>query len=77
LPSSLHPERTSFTALSVAGAEEAMASFRSVANGEMNRFPDFVRYVVHRLKTLCPIMGKVKIARAGLHVRTTLVGRTL
>lgn len=46
-----------------------------------NRFPDFVRYVVQRLKTLCPTMGKVKIAqtlaRAGLHLGATTVGRML
>ena len=40
----------------------------------VNRFPDFVRYAVARLKTLCPGMGKVKIAqtlcRAGLHLGT-------
>ncbi len=37
----------------------------------VNKFPDFVRYIVQRLKTLSPSMGKVKIAetlcRAGLH----------
>jgi transposase InsO family protein len=47
----------------------------------VNRFPDFVSYVVRRLKTLCPNMGKVKIAevlaRAGLHLGTTTVGRML
>ena len=47
----------------------------------VNRFPDFVRYVVQRLKTLCPSMGKVKIAeilaRAGLHLGVTTVGRIL
>jgi hypothetical protein len=47
----------------------------------VNRFPDFVRYLVQRLKTLCPTMGKVKIAqtlaRAGLHVAATTVGRML
>ena len=47
----------------------------------VNRFPDFVRYVVQRLKTLCPTMGKVKIAetlaRAGLHLGSTSVGRML
>ena len=36
----------------------------------VNKFPDFVRYDVGRLKTLCPSMGKVKMAltlcRAGL-----------
>ena len=28
----------------------------------VNKFPDFVRAIVQRLKTLCPTMGKVKIA---------------
>lgn len=47
----------------------------------VNRFPDYVRYVVQRLKTLCPTMGKVKMAqtlcRAGLHLGATTVGRIL
>jgi putative transposase len=47
----------------------------------VNRFPDFVRYSVHRLKALSPLMGKVKIAqilaRAGLHLGATTVGRML
>jgi len=47
----------------------------------VNRFPDFVRYGVQRLKSLCPSMGKVKItevlARAGLHLGSTTVGRIL
>ncbi len=47
----------------------------------VNRFPDFVRYVVQRLKTLCPTMGKKKLAQtlatAGLHLGTTTVGRIL
>ena len=46
-----------------------------------NKFPQFVRQVVQRLKTLCPAMGKVKIAqtlaRAGLHLSATTVGRML
>jgi hypothetical protein len=29
----------------------------------VNKFPDFVRYLVQRLKVLCPSMGKVKIAQ--------------
>jgi transposase InsO family protein len=46
----------------------------------VNKFPDFVRYSVQRLKSLCPCMGKVKIAgvlaRAGLHLgSSTTVGR--
>ena len=47
----------------------------------VNRFPDYVRYVIRRFKTLCPTMGKVKIAetlaRAGLHLGATTVGRML
>jgi transposase InsO family protein len=47
----------------------------------VNRFPDFVRYIVQLLKTLCPTMGKVKIAqtltRAGLHLCAATVGRML
>jgi transposase InsO family protein len=47
----------------------------------VNKFPDFVRYLVRRLKTLCPAMGKVRIAdtlcRAGLHLGPTTVGRIL
>ena len=47
----------------------------------VNKFPDFVRYIVQRLKILSPRMGKVKIAetlcRAGLHLGTTTVGRIL
>jgi len=47
----------------------------------VNKFPDFVRYIVQRLKTLSPSMGKVKIAetlcRAGLHLGVTTVGRIL
>ncbi len=47
----------------------------------VNKFPDFVRYLVQRLKTLCPMLGKVKIAqilaRAGLHLGQTTVGRIL
>jgi len=47
----------------------------------INKFPDFVRYAVQRLKLLCPSLGKVKIgevlARAGLHLGATTVGRIL
>ena len=47
----------------------------------VNRFPDLVRYMVRRLKLLCPRLGKVKIAemlcRAGLHLAPTTVGRML
>jgi transcriptional regulator with XRE-family HTH domain len=47
----------------------------------VNKFPDLVRYIVRRLKLLCPRLGKVKIAemlcRAGLHLAPTSVGRFL
>ena len=47
----------------------------------VNKFPDFVRYAVQRLKTLCPTLGKLKMAgmlcRAGLHLGATTVGRML
>ncbi len=47
----------------------------------VNKFPDFVRYAVQRIKTLCPSLGKVKVAevlcRAGLHLGSTTVGRIL
>ena len=45
----------------------------------MNRFPEFVGYLVRRLKTLCPTMGTRRIAqvlcRAGLHLGATTVRR--
>jgi putative transposase len=47
----------------------------------VNKFPDFVRYLVKQLQALLPIMGKVRIAqvlaRAGLHLGITTVGRIL
>ena len=47
----------------------------------VNRFPDFVGYLVRRLKILCPAMGRVRIARilarAGLHLGPTTVRRML
>jgi transcriptional regulator with XRE-family HTH domain len=47
----------------------------------VNRFPEFVGYLVRRLKTLCPAMGKVRIARVlargGLHLGPTTVRRML
>ena len=47
----------------------------------VNKFPEFVRYTVQRLKVLSPSLVKVKIAdmlcRAGLHLGTTTVGRIL
>jgi transposase InsO family protein len=47
----------------------------------VNKFPDFVLHIVQKLKTLCPTMGKKRIAetlaRAGLHLAVTTVGRML
>ena len=47
----------------------------------VNRFPELVGYLVRRLKTLCPAMGRVRIARvlarAGLHLGPTTVRRML
>jgi putative transposase len=47
----------------------------------VNRFPDFLRHIVQRLKTLCPSLGKRKIAqmlaRAGLHLGSTTVQRII
>ena len=57
-----------------AGAKALVQTFQPV-----NKFPDCVRYLVQRLKLLCPTLGKLKIAqilcRAGLHLGTTSVGR--
>ncbi len=59
-----------------AGSEALVQTCQSV-----NKFPELVRYLVQRLKTLCPAMGRQKIAqvlcRAGLHLGTTTVGRIL
>ncbi|MEN6451708.1 MAG: DDE-type integrase/transposase/recombinase [Thermoguttaceae bacterium] len=47
----------------------------------VNRFPEFVRYIVQRLRQLSPTLGKVKIAqtlaRAGLHLGATTIDRML
>ncbi len=47
----------------------------------VNRFPDFVRYAVQQIKLFCPTLGKAKIAdklaRAGIHIDKTTVGRIL
>jgi hypothetical protein len=56
---------------------DALAQIRE----PVNKFPDYVRYAVQRLKLLCPVLGKAKIAkilcRAGLHLGTTTVGRII
>jgi DNA-binding transcriptional regulator YiaG len=45
----------------------------------VNKYPEFVRYIVRRLRVLGPTMGKRKIAevlaRAGLHLGATTVRR--
>ena len=47
----------------------------------VNKFPEFVGYLVQRLKVVCPTMGKTRIAnvlcRAGLHLGSTTVHRML
>jgi len=47
----------------------------------VNKFPDFVRHIVYRLKVLHPTLGKKRIAqllaRAGLHIGVTTVKRML
>ncbi|MCZ6690614.1 MAG: helix-turn-helix domain-containing protein [Planctomycetota bacterium] len=47
----------------------------------VNRFPDYVRYVVQSLKLLCPCLRRKKIAevlcRAGLHLGASTVRRML
>lgn len=47
----------------------------------VNRFPDFVRYAVQRIKLFCPSLGKAKIAdklaKAGIHIGKTTVQRIL
>ena len=47
----------------------------------VNRFPHFVRYLVQQLGVVLPTMGKVRIAqvlaRAGLHLGASTVGRML
>ncbi len=47
----------------------------------VNRFPEFVGYLVQRLRALCPSMGTRRItrvlARAGLHLGATTLRRVL
>lgn len=47
----------------------------------VNKFPHFVGQLVRSLKLMCPTLGKVRIAqvlaRAGLHLGATTVGRML
>lgn len=61
--------------------EEAGAQALVQTGQPVNKFPELVRYLVQRLKVLCPTLGKQKIAqvlcRAGIHLGTTTVGRIL
>ncbi len=61
--------------------EEGPAALVQLPQPPVNKFPDFVAHCVRRLKALSPAMGKVKIAeilaRAGLHLGATTVGRML
>ena len=45
----------------------------------VNKFPEFIGYAVKRLQALCPTLGKKKLAqilaRAGLHLSATTIGR--
>ncbi len=61
--------------------DEAGAKALVQVSAPVNKFPEYVRYLVQRLKVFCPSLGKQKIAqvlcRAGLHLGTTTVGRIL
>ena len=72
--------------------EETVASWTKPADEEgersllqigepVNKFPDYVGCLVRCLKIVCPTMGKVRIAqtlaRAGLQLGTTTVGRMI
>ena len=61
--------------------EQGPAALVQLPPKPVNRFPDFARYIIQQLKTLCPSLGKVKIAqtlaRSGLHIAATTVGRIL
>ena len=50
-------------------------------NSPVNRFPEFVRHATQQIKLFCPSLGNVKIAetlaRAGIHIGKTTVGRIL
>lgn len=65
----------------MARADAAEPSSLVQTRTPINRFPDFVRYMVQRLKALCPAMGKKRIAqilsRAGLHLAVTTVATML
>jgi len=45
----------------------------------VNKLPDMVTYIVRSLKLMCPMLGKARIAqllaRTGLHLKVTTIGR--
>jgi transposase InsO family protein len=45
----------------------------------VNKYPEYLAYIVQRLQTYCPTLGKKKIAdilaRAGLHLAVSTIGR--
>jgi transposase InsO family protein len=45
----------------------------------VNKYPLYIRYAIKRLKVLCPLLGKAKLAqfaaRSGLHVAVSSIGR--
>lgn len=59
------------------GGEEALVRLEE----PVNRYPDYVAYLVRHLKALSPALGKVRIAqmlaRSGLHIRSSTVRRML
>jgi putative transposase len=65
----------------VARADEGGAGALLEGPAPANRLPDFIGDVVRRLKALCPVMGKKRIAqtlaRTGLVLATSTVGRLL
>jgi len=56
-----------------------MGRHRNHLPGRVNKVPEYVRYIVKKLKVLCPTLGKRKIAdilaMAGLHLAATSVWR--
>ncbi len=59
------------------GGERALVQIKE----PVNKYPDLVAHIVRSLKMMCPSLGKVRIAqtlaRAGLHLGVTTVGRML
>ncbi|MBW8034776.1 MAG: transposase family protein [Planctomycetes bacterium] len=69
------PETIASWMMRAAGCQDGLLQLSQ----PVNKYPDYVRYIIQRLKMLCPTMGKVRIAqvlaRAGLHLSATTVGR--